>query len=345
MSKITHPSSLTLPAHSVTVVVAVYNDEKHIAACIDSLLSQNYENYRILVVDDGSRDGTRAVVQSKFPQVELISHTTNQGAPAARNTGIRNSDAEIIAFIDADARAPIHWLLTLTAPFSDQSVGASSGPDKAPPEDSDFAHSVDFTMRSWLATGHVRMGSPLARLSLIGCNMAVRSTVFAEVGLFDERLRYRGEEKELSQRIRRHGHKMVYIPEVEILHHRRDAYSSFWRQNYNSGRARYEILAAAPDALEPAHLFPAVLMLFVGVCLLASLAVESLLLVPGSYLLLLLLNGVIGGFRQRNWKAVLRVSVLTAYIHLGYGSGLIIRTLQAVLLRQRLQLSPDPPLK
>ena len=86
-------------------------------------------------------------------------------------------------------------------------------------------------------------------------------------------------------------------------------------------------------------------MLFVGVCLLASLAVESLLLVPGSYLLLLLLNGVIGGFRQRNWKAVLRVSVLTACIHLGYGSGLIIRTLQAVLLRQRLQLSPDPPLK
>lgn len=53
---------------SVAVIVTVFNDEKRIAACIDSLLSQNYGNYQILVVDDGSTDGTRAIVQSKFPQ-------------------------------------------------------------------------------------------------------------------------------------------------------------------------------------------------------------------------------------------------------------------------------------
>lgn len=329
---------------SVAVIVTVFNDEKRIAACIDSLLSQNYENYQILVVDDGSTDGTRAIVQSKFPQVELISLETNQGVPAARNAGIRNTGAEIIAFLDADARAPIDWLRTLIAPFSDQAVGASSGPDKAPPEDGDFAHCVDFTMRSWIATGRLRVSSPLARFSLTGCSMAVRSAVFTEVGLFDERLRYRGEEKELSQRIRRHGHKIVYVPDVEILHHRRDTYYGFWRQNYLSGRARYEILALAPDALEAAHIFPAALTLLVGASLPASLAIESLLLVSGSYLLLLLLNGVIGSLRQCSLQAMLHVPVLTASIHLGYGSGLIIRSLQAALGR-RFDPVPALPMK
>lgn len=330
---------------SVTVIVTVFNDEQRITACIDSLLSQNYGNYRILVVNDGSTDGTQAIVKHKYPQVELISLETNQGVPAARNAGICKADAEIIAFLDADARAPVDWLLKLTAPFSDQSVGASSGADIAPPEDSDFAHSVDFTMRSWIATGQLRMGSPLARFSLTGCSMAVRSTVFAEVGLFDERLRYRGEEKELSQRIRRHGYKMAYVPEVEILHHRRDTYSGFWRQNYLSGRARYEILAVAPDALELAHIFPAVLTLLLGASLPASLVMESLLVVPGSYLLLLLLNGITIGLLQKSWRATLRVPILTACIHLGYGSGHIIRILQAVLLRQYLPPGPVPPLK
>lgn len=85
----------------LSVVIPCYNAERYIAATIDSVLAQGHANLEIIVVDDGSRDGSVALVRDRFPTVHVVEQT-NQGVATARNTGIARARGYWIAFVDAD---------------------------------------------------------------------------------------------------------------------------------------------------------------------------------------------------------------------------------------------------
>jgi len=88
----------------VSVIVPVYNAERYIAACLDSLMKQTLRQCEIIVVDDGSTDGSRSIVeqfQLEDDRIILI-RQSNQGVSAARNTGLHAASGEYIGFVDAD---------------------------------------------------------------------------------------------------------------------------------------------------------------------------------------------------------------------------------------------------
>lgn len=88
---------------SVTVVIPAYNRAATIKRAIDSVLNQTYPDIHIIVVDDGSSDGTQQIVEQYAPKgVRLICHEKNKGACAARNTGVKAADTEYLAFLDSD---------------------------------------------------------------------------------------------------------------------------------------------------------------------------------------------------------------------------------------------------
>lgn len=86
---------------SVSVIIPCYNAERYIGATIDSVLAQGHTDLEIIVVDDGSRDGSVALVRDRFPAVRVIEQA-NQGVAAARNNGIACASGHWIAFVDAD---------------------------------------------------------------------------------------------------------------------------------------------------------------------------------------------------------------------------------------------------
>lgn len=88
----------------LSVVIPVYNAESYLERCITSILNQTYSNIEVILVDDGSKDGSGVLCDSYAAKHENISviHTVNQGAGQARNTGIKASTGELIAFVDAD---------------------------------------------------------------------------------------------------------------------------------------------------------------------------------------------------------------------------------------------------
>ena len=87
----------------VSVVIATYKRSGLVPRAIESVRKQTYRNVEILVVDDGSPDNTRAVVESiPDDRIRYIRHEKNKGLPAARNTGIRAAQGEYIAFLDDD---------------------------------------------------------------------------------------------------------------------------------------------------------------------------------------------------------------------------------------------------
>jgi glycosyltransferase involved in cell wall biosynthesis len=87
----------------ISCIVPVYNGERYLREAIDSILSQTYEPLEIIVVDDGSKDGTVAVVESYGPQLRYVLQA-NAGPAAARNRGIAIATGRFIAFQDADDR-------------------------------------------------------------------------------------------------------------------------------------------------------------------------------------------------------------------------------------------------
>jgi glycosyltransferase involved in cell wall biosynthesis len=98
----------------ISIIVPVYNAEKYLAKCIDSVLSQSYTNFELLLIDDGSTDSGGQICDDyakKDNRIKVI-HQKNAGVSAARNHGIRESKGDYICFIDADDWVNIDYLET-----------------------------------------------------------------------------------------------------------------------------------------------------------------------------------------------------------------------------------------
>lgn len=108
----------------VSVIIPAYNQAEFLREAIQSVLSQSYENYEIIVVDDGSTDDT-ALIASQFADRIRYIHQDNQGLAGARNTGIYTAQGEFIGLLDADDQWRPNYLeemLKLTASYPDASV-------------------------------------------------------------------------------------------------------------------------------------------------------------------------------------------------------------------------------
>jgi len=89
---------------SISIIIPVYNAEKYLSSCLDSLLAQTYPHLQIILVNDGSTDASPHICDTyakKYAHIQVI-HQENQGVSAARNTGIANAKGLYLAFIDAD---------------------------------------------------------------------------------------------------------------------------------------------------------------------------------------------------------------------------------------------------
>ncbi|MBB4823648.1 glycosyltransferase involved in cell wall biosynthesis [Sporosarcina luteola] len=87
----------------VSVVMPVYNREKVISSAIESILKQTFENFELIIIDDGSSDSTVQIINSfKDPRIILIQHKENKGVAAARNMGYRTAKGRLIAIADSD---------------------------------------------------------------------------------------------------------------------------------------------------------------------------------------------------------------------------------------------------
>lgn len=103
----------------VTIIVPVYNGERTIRRCIDSLLHQTYKNIELLLIDDGSEDRTAEICRvyaKKYSHIRFI-HKENGGEATARNRGLREATGEYVCFVDADDYVEPEFVSILIKPF------------------------------------------------------------------------------------------------------------------------------------------------------------------------------------------------------------------------------------
>lgn len=96
-------------------VIPAFNEKRHIVAALDSVIAQTYPVFDTVVVDDGSTDGTRQLVEglAAAERVRLVTHERSRGSGAARNSGVAHARGDVIVFLDADVTVPPDFLLRL----------------------------------------------------------------------------------------------------------------------------------------------------------------------------------------------------------------------------------------
>jgi len=211
----------------VSVIVLNLNGERIIQRCLDHLLVQTYPNFEIIVVDNGSTDGSLAILENylKTGNVSVIKSTRNVGCPGGRNLGLRYARGEIIAFIDNDGYAESHWLDEVARTLDqDQQIGAvasvvffagkkiilngAGGTLNLRGYGGDFCFNAPYEFAEF----------PNEVLYPMGCGMAIRKSVMDRIGYFDSTIVNYYDDVELGIRVWKLGFRVVVAPDAWIDH-------------------------------------------------------------------------------------------------------------------------------
>jgi len=226
----------------VSVVVASYNGDRTLKACMDSLQKLNYPDYEIILVDDGSTDST-AQITLLYPKVRYFRHEKNLGLAVARNTGIAAANGEIVAFTDADCRADEDWLYYLVGDLLSGEYGGMGGPNLLPPEDSAVAAAV---MVSPGGPAPVMLTDRQAE-HIPGCNMAFLRTALSEIGGFDPVFRSAGDDVDICWRMQQAGYEIGFSPAGFVWHYRRSTVGDYLKQQHGYGEAEALLVHKHPE--------------------------------------------------------------------------------------------------
>ncbi|WP_229393480.1 glycosyltransferase family 2 protein [Methanosarcina sp. DH1] len=204
----------------ISVVIPLYNKEPHIKRAIDSILTQKIQDFEIIIVDDGSTDKSAEVVKGfTDPRIRLIQQE-NMGVSAARNRGIKEAKADLIAFLDADDNwTPIflETVLRLTEKLPEAGIYATAY---------DFLKNGRLKAAKYCAVPPVPWEGFLPSYFLSDatgdhpvCSSAVciPKKIFFEIGMFKVGVRY-GEDVDLWGRIAL-KHPIAFSREIGAIYH------------------------------------------------------------------------------------------------------------------------------
>lgn len=227
-----------------SIVVPVYNAARTIKKCLESLVSQTFEDYEIIVVDNGSNDGSFSLID-KFikdhPEREIkLIKEEKRGPSEARNKGIKYSSGEIVAFTDSDCVADSKWLQNIIGAFDDEKIGAVAGNIRGyNPSNLIEKFLCIFTLRG-LEEERIFSEYTLFEGGFPTANLAVRKNLLKEIGGFQS-LKY-GEDHDLCARLYGLGFKISYTMNVMIYHIHRGNFGGLVRQSFGFGQAHAMLL-------------------------------------------------------------------------------------------------------
>lgn len=211
----------------VSIIIPVYNGACTIEACIESLLQQNCTSdaYEIIVVENGSTDNTTELVK-KYP-VRLF-HSDTRGPAPARNLGIARSEAEIVAFTDADCIADPNWINELIEPYREPEVGGVGGAILA--YQHDHRNTIERFSDDYAPLTNFLSGDHEFLPHLYTANASYRHCLLSEIGGFNDHL-ITAEDVDLAWRLQlQTGCKLRYAPRAIIYHHHRTGWKGLARQ-------------------------------------------------------------------------------------------------------------------
>ena len=248
------------PAAKVSIIIPAYNAAATLGALLDALARDVGARAEIIVVDDGSTDGTAAAAR-RFKGVKVITQA-NSGPGAARNRGARAARGEILVFIDADCEPALGWFDALTRPLlADETVAAAKGVYRT-------------RQRSWAARfaqlefeGRYRLLRRARQIAFVDSySAAIRADAFRAVGGFDPHFPLAdNEDVDLSFKLARAGYKMVFCPAAAVYHRHPATWRRYAALKLRRAYWRARVYRRFPERMIADNYTPQLLKVQVGV--------------------------------------------------------------------------------
>lgn len=216
-----------MPNPLVSVVVVNLNGKNYLGECLNSLAQQSLKDLEIIMVDNGSVDGSAEYVRANFgPGIRLLQNQQNEGFAAGNNQGIRIARGKYIALLNNDAMADPRWLEELVKPAEeDPRVGMVASKIYLRGHERVIDNVGHLIYRDGLNRGRGRLevdhGQFDRREEVLfpsGCAALYRREMLEEIGLFDEDFFAYGDDTDIGLRGRLAGWKCEYVPSAVVYH-------------------------------------------------------------------------------------------------------------------------------
>lgn len=212
-----------------SIIIANFNGEKFLPDCLSSVFKTIGSNYEVIIVEDGSTDGSLKII-SKFQQkyhLQLVQNKENSGLVRSRNAAIGKAAGDILVFLDNDTKVDKHWLKGLEKVFSaDQTIGAAQC------KIFDFKKKDIIQEIGMKLIPYTGFGMPVGRgekdsgqfdnpveIVALGAALAVRKDLAERIGGFDQKLFHYTDDLDFSWRVWVTGFRVVLAPHSWVYHY------------------------------------------------------------------------------------------------------------------------------
>lgn len=310
----------------VSVLMPVLNEERHISEALAGALGQRGDlTFEILVADGGSTDQTRDMVRllaSSDSRVILLDNP-HRTTPAGLNVALRQARGRFVARMDAHSHYPPDYLLRGVTRLAKGDVASVSGPP-VPSGTGRWSGAVTLALGSRLGVGPGGVFTSHVAESVVDSGFTGlwrRDTVLRHGG-WDEGWPV-NQDAELAARIRKHGGRIVCVPEMAARYVPRDSLPALARQYWRWGHYRAKTCRRHPESMRRTHLLAPTLVCLLGAALTPRRGIRRApRAIAAAYGLSLLVTAALLGCRSRVGRA-LRVPVVLSTMHLSWGAGFL----------------------
>ncbi len=307
-----------------SVVIPVYNRPQEVDELLQSLVTQTYTNFEVVIIEDGSTIRCDTVVDRYRDSLAITYfYKPNTGPGPSRNVGFSMANGVYFVVFDSDCILPSTYFESVEKALHEHSWDAWGGPDQAHKKFTTVQRAMGYSMSSVFTTGGIRGGKKhVGWFQPRSFNMGISKKVFQQTnGFAFDRL---AEDIEFSIRMKKAGFSIGLINDAFVFHKRRTSLSQFYHQVFGFGQGRVRVARVHPEAIKLTHWFPSLFTMGLISLLILPFISVPLFFLGFSLTLLYWLIIAVHSYLVTKSIAVACLSVPAAVLQLvGYGLGFL----------------------